>query len=81
MNVFDELEARGMIAQTTDRERIRELWAGSSRCRFISALIPRRQSACGTFCTAYGYGAYAEGGTPTDSAYRRRDRNGRRSVG
>ncbi|HBT64251.1 MAG TPA: tyrosine--tRNA ligase [Ruminococcaceae bacterium] len=29
MNVFDELEARGMIAQTTEKDRIRELLAGS----------------------------------------------------
>ncbi len=29
MNVFDELEARGMIAQTTEKDRIRELLGGS----------------------------------------------------
>ena len=41
MNVFDELEARGMIAQTTDRERIRELLGGEQPMSFYIGFDPR----------------------------------------
>ena len=34
MNVFDELQARGMIAQTTNEEKIREQ-LGSERVTFL----------------------------------------------
>ena len=43
-NIFDELRERGVIAQTTDAEAIREL-LGKGPVTFISVLIPRR-TAC-----------------------------------
>ncbi|NLN81675.1 MAG: tyrosine--tRNA ligase, partial [Clostridiales bacterium] len=44
MNVFDELEARGMIAQTTDRERIRELLGGEQPMSFYIGFDPTADS-------------------------------------
>lgn len=44
MSVFDELKARGMIAQMTNEEKIRDLME-NQKSSSISASIPR-QIAC-----------------------------------
>ena len=41
MKVFEELKARGLLAQLTDEEEIREL-INSGKATFISALTQRR---------------------------------------
>ncbi len=45
VNVFDELNARGMIAQTTNAEKTRELLGGKEPVTFISAST-RPRTAC-----------------------------------
>ncbi len=44
MNVFDELKARGMIAQMTNEERIRELLGGSEPVTFYIGFDPTADS-------------------------------------
>ena len=66
MGVYDELKARGLIAQTTNEEKIRELLNGKPACR--------------AFRADYGYGSYAAGRTYPDRSLRRRNRNGRGSF-
>lgn len=44
MNVFDELSARGMIAQTTNEERIRELLGGDKPVTFYIGFDPTADS-------------------------------------
>ena len=44
MQLYDELVARGLIAQVTNEKEIREM-INNGRAVFISALIPRR-TAC-----------------------------------
>lgn len=44
VNVFDELKARGMIAQTTNEEKIRELLGGSEPVTFYIGFDPTADS-------------------------------------
>ena len=44
MNVFDELQARGMIAQITNEERVRELLGGSKPVTFYIGFDPTADS-------------------------------------
>lgn len=43
-NVFDELNARGMIAQTTNAEKIRELLGGKEPVTFYIGFDPTADS-------------------------------------
>lgn len=40
MNVYDELKARGMIAQATNEEKIRELLGGNEPVTFYIGFDP-----------------------------------------
>ena len=62
MNVFDELMARGIIAQMTDEEKIKELLT-KDKIRFYIGLTPL-QTACGTLCADYGYLHLQKAGHP-----------------
>ena len=44
MKIYEELNARGLIAQVTDEQEIREL-VNEGKATFYIALIPRR-TAC-----------------------------------
>lgn len=44
MNVYDELKARGMVAQTTNEEKIRELLGGSDPVTFYIGFDPTADS-------------------------------------
>ena len=44
MNVYDELKARGMIAQATNEEKIRELLGGSEPVTFYIGFDPTADS-------------------------------------
>ena len=41
MGIYEELEARGLIAQVTDEAEIREL-VNAGKAKFYMALTPRR---------------------------------------
>ena len=49
-NVFDELQARGMIAQMTNEEKIRELLGGSDPVTFYHG------EKIAIFCLHFQYG-------------------------
>ncbi len=42
MGIYEELQARGLIAQVTDEERIRDLGNNGRKQHFILDLIRRR---------------------------------------
>ena len=50
MQIYEELKARGLIAQVTDEEEIREL-VNNGKATFYMALTPRR-TAC-TWATSW----------------------------
>ena len=49
MQIYDELVARGLIAQVTDEEEIRELVNNGKATFYIGFDPDRRQPSCRTF--------------------------------
>ncbi len=81
MHILDELAARGLVADVTDRAGLAELLA-KDRSRSTPATI-RRRRACtsATWCPTILLKRVAARGPPADRRGRRRDRHDRRSVG
>lgn len=75
MSVFDELKARGMIAQMTNEEKIRDLME-NQKIKFYIGFDPTADSLhVGPFRADYGDGAYAARRACADCAVRRRYRH------
>ena len=69
MGIYEELVARGLIAQVTDEKEIREM-INNGKATFYIGFEP----ACRPLYGALPYEASANGRQPTRSAYRRRYR-------
>ena len=78
MGVYEELQARGLIAQVTNEEEIRKM-VNEGRAVFYIGFDPTAPS-CGTFHGTLLNETFADGWKQADRADRRRHRNGRRSV-
>lgn len=79
MGVYEDLKARGLIAQVTDEEQVREL-VNSGKAIFYIGFDPTADSLhVGHFMGAYAYEKASGSGQQTDCAYRRRHRHDRRS--
>ncbi len=56
MTIFEELKARGLLAQLTDEEEIKEL-INNGKATFYIGFDPTAESSCGAF---YGIVPYEE---------------------
>ena len=57
MGVFDQLQERGLIAQTTNEEKIKEL-LNKDKVTFYIGFDPTADSlACRPFCANHGHGS------------------------
>ena len=80
MTVFDELKARGLLAQLTDEEEIREL-VNNGKAVFYIGFDPTADSLhVGHFMALVPDEAAADGRKQTDRLDRRRYRHDRRSF-
>ena len=73
MQIYEELKARGLIAQVTDEPQIREL-INNGGAKFYIGFDPTADSpACGTLYGAVPYEAAADGGQQARGAAGRRN--------
>ena len=80
MGIYEELQARGLIAQVTDEERIRDLVNNGKSGILHRIRSYGRQPSCGTFHGAVPDEASSGGGKQTDRSDRRRHGLHRRSF-
>ena len=80
-NILDELEWRGLIAQSTDRDALGKQLAAGPCHRLFGVRPDRAESARRSPHPAADAASVPAGGAPADRAGRRRDRNDRRSTG
>ena len=79
MGVYEELQARGLIAQVTNEEEIRK-WSMKEKPYSTSALTRLRTAFMWDISCTLLNETFADGWKQADRADRRRHRNGRRSV-
>ena len=72
MGVYEELVARGLIAQVTDEEEIKEL-VNNGKATFYIGFDPTADSLHVGHFMALSYEASANGRQQADSTYRRRN--------
>ena len=80
MKLYDELKARGLIAQVTNEEEISETDQQRQGDVLHRLRSDRRQPACRSLHGALPDEAHADGGQQADRAHRRRHRHDRRPV-
>ena len=77
MTTYEELKARGLIAQVTDEEKVKEL-VDAGKAVFYIGFDPT--AACRAFHGALPDETAADGGKPADRADWRWNRDDRRSI-
>ena len=76
MTVWEELQARGLIAQVTNEDEIKEM-VNNGKATFILALTHCRQPSCRTLYGALPDEASSDGRKPSHRTSWRRNRNDR----
>ena len=80
MTIYDELKRRGLIAQVTDEEEIKELINSGKATFYIGFDCTADSLTAGHFMALTPDEAPAAGGQPPDRADRRRHHHDRRSI-
>ena len=80
MTVWEELQARGLIAQVTNEDEIKEM-VNNGKATFYIGFDPTADSLhVGHFMASVSDEASADGRKPSDCSSRRRNRHDRRSF-